>query len=205
MPLSFFNLPGEVRNQIYSLLLTVPAINIPRVLGSDPRIYPLPLLILSRATYDEASQILYGENTFIAHPSLLSSMPRLRHYYDTISSPRLTSMIKKFHLRMRLDCDTNFTSKSAKEAFDACEEVTVEVWQAQFGSSDFEMLKVFEDVRGVGVAKITGSTSSFPEYAKWLERSMMAPAGTHVLGFVEDEEDLTGIEYEVWTVSGPFY
>jgi hypothetical protein len=89
--LTFLDLPGEIRNQIYRQLLIVPPLSVPRLLG-DPPIYP-QILAVCRKVHNEAKQILYGCNTFLAHPNLLFGLPRLSLYYDTISSPTLISLI----------------------------------------------------------------------------------------------------------------
>ena len=87
-------------------------------------------------------------------------------------------MIRRYHIRVRLDCDPNFSAKKAQEAFTGAEELTVEVFQAQFGGSEYQVLKLFEGIRGVRRAKIYGSVSAFPDYVDWLESAMMEPEGT---------------------------
>lgn len=88
---------------------------------------------------------------------------------------------------MRLDCDPHFTAEAVNRAFTGVEELTVEVFQAQFGSSDCTVLKLFEGVRGVKKAKVGGS-SGFSVYQGWLESIMMYPAGTKVEDFDEEKE-----------------
>lgn len=171
--ITFLELPGEIRNQIYRQLLTLPDISSPRRLG-DPPLYPR-FLETCRQVHQEGRQILYGSNVFLAHFNLLTGLPRLRHYYDTISSTPLISLIRRFHFRMRLDCDPNFSTQSARDAFSGVEELTVEVFQAQYGNSDYKVLKLLEEVRGVEKAKIYGSISGFREYARWLVDAMMTP------------------------------
>ncbi|EKD19946.1 hypothetical protein MBM_01898 [Drepanopeziza brunnea f. sp. 'multigermtubi' MB_m1] len=188
--ISFTGLPGEIRNQIYQLLLLVPSPSTPRLLG-DPPIYP-QILAVCRQVHDEARPILYGCNTFLAHPNLLASMPRLRLYYDTISKASLISLIRRFHIRVRLDCDPNFSAKKATESFTGMEELTIEVFQAQFGGSDYEVLTLFEDIRGVKRARVYGSVRAFPEYVGWLQNSMMTPQWQPVERFVSERVDLPG-------------
>lgn len=197
--LTFLDLPGEIRNQIYRLLLIVPSPSTKRVLGSDPAIYP-QILCVCRKVHKEASEILYGANTFLAHPNLLSGLPRLRPYYETISSKRLISLIRRYHFRVRLDNDPNFSAERAEESFDSVEELTVEVFQAQYGSSDHKVLELLEGVRGVKKARVYGSVVAFPEYAKWLENAMMSPKDADVVRF----EDIGSEEvrnFDLWTVS----
>ncbi|KAJ5050496.1 uncharacterized protein L3040_002375 [Drepanopeziza brunnea f. sp. 'multigermtubi'] len=93
-------------------------------------------------------------------------MPRLRLYYDTISKASLISLIRRFHIRVRLDCDPNFSAKKATESFTGMEELTIEVFQAQFGGSDYEVLTLFEDIRGVKRARVYGSVRAFPDPLK---------------------------------------
>ena len=127
-------------------------------------------------------------------------MPRLRKSFKTFSSQNLISLISRYYIRVRLDCDPNFSAKKAQEAFTGVEELTVEVFQAQFGSSENQVLKLFEGVRGVKKAKIYGSVTAFPDYVDWLQRSMMAEEGTSVRKFGE-EETMNMRSYDVWIVS----
>ncbi|TVY55103.1 hypothetical protein LSUE1_G009500, partial [Lachnellula suecica] len=159
-PLTFLDLPGEIRNQIYTLLLLLPSFSTRRPLGDSP-IYP-SILSTCHKIHTEARQILYSSNTFLAHPSLLTAMPRLRIYYSTISSPSLISLIRRFHIIVRLDCDPNYTFEKVKKAFSGAEELTIQVFQAQFGSSDYKVLRLFEGVRGVQRVRVYGSVTAFP-------------------------------------------
>jgi hypothetical protein len=198
--LTFLDLPGEIRNQIYRQLLIVPPLSVPRLLG-DPPIYP-QVLSVCRQVYEEARQILYSCNTFLAHPNLLTGLPRLRLYYDTISSATLISLIQRYHIRIRLDCDPNFSLSKATDAFTGVEELTIEVFQAQFGSSDYKVLRLFEGVRGVKRARVYGSVTAFPEYVAWLEGAII----TSEEGTVEvfDKEKVVPVQarpYDIWTVS----
>jgi hypothetical protein len=193
--------PGEIRNQIYQQLLIVPPLSVPRLLG-DPPIYPQILAVCHKA-HEEARQILYSCNTFLAHPNLLSSMPRLRLYYDTISSPTLISLIQRYHIRVRLDCDPNFSLKKATDAFTGVEELTIEVFQAQFGSSDYKVLRLFEGIRGVKRAKVYGSVTAFPEYVEWLETTLVKPKEGVVEVFGKERVVTSQVRpYDIWTVSG---
>jgi len=183
--LTFLDLPGEIRNQIYDHLLVIPSHSTPRRLG-DPPIYP-QILLTNRAIHEEAQQILYGSNTFLARPNLLSGLPRLRLYYPIISSPALISLMRKYHIRIRLDCDPNFKAIKAKEAFTGMDELTIEVFQAQFGSSDHKVLRLFEGIRGVKNVRIYGSVTGFPEYVLWLRNTMMAKEGLEVQEFDKEK------------------
>jgi hypothetical protein len=198
---TFLDLPGEIRNQIYHQLLIVPPLSVPRLLG-EPPIYP-QILSVCRKVYGESRQVLYSCNTFLAHPNLLSALPRLRLYYDTISSPILISLIQRYHINVRLDCDPNFSAEKATKAFSGVEELTIEVFQAQFGSSDYKVLRLFEGVRGVKRARVYGSVTAFPEYAAWLEATIVTPEDGVVEVFDKEKAVMRQVRaYDIWTVSG---
>lgn len=203
---TFLSFPGEIRNQIYRLLLTLPP---PSASPENPTKNALTPSILraNQQIYHEAALILYASNTFIAHPNLLTSLPRLRLHYPTIPYPRPLSLIKRYHVRVRLDCDPNFDAERARQAFSGVEELSVEVFQAQFGSCDFAVLRLLEGVRGVGRARVYGSVVGFGGYVDWLERVMMLAEGEVVDSYEEgkDESDRriikVGNEYDIWVVS----
>ena len=186
--LSFLDLPGEIRNQIYLELLIVPDLATPLLqFGSHP-IYPR-ILEVCQKVHDEAKEILYGINTFLAHPNLLTGLPRLRLHYDTISSESIISLIRRYHIRVRLDCDPNFTAIKVIDAFTDIEELSIEVFQTQYGGSDYNVLRLFEGIRGVKKANIFGSTSSFPKYAEWLQDAMMTPKGIVLKSFNDGSKE----------------
>jgi hypothetical protein len=145
--------------------------------------------------------MLYGDNTFLAHSSLLNGLPRLRLCYDMIKSQRVISLIRKYHLRIRLDCDPAFTWKQTQEAFTGVEELTIEVFESQFGSSDAKVLRLFEGVRGVKEAKIYGSIAAFPEYVPWLEDSIMRSKDEPVVQIGADVSPKPVTRcYDMWSV-----
>lgn len=177
MGATLVTLPGEIRNQIYNYLLILPKPSTHRTLG-DPPLHA-SILRTCRKLHEEGLQILYGSNTYLAHVSLLTSLPKLRIYYASVQKSHLISMITKWHVRVRLDNDPSFTKEQATKAFSGMEEVTIEVMQSQYGGSDYRALKLFEDVRDVKCARIYGSTTFFPQYVKWLEECMMStPSST---------------------------
>ena len=192
-------LPGEIRNQIYGLLLIAPPHGIYHPLGSNPQIYP-QILSVCRQIHREATDVLYGNNTFIAHYSLLSSLPHLRRWQYPITSSALIAMIKRYHIYVRLDCDPRFTVETVRDAFTGIEELTVEVFQSQFGSSDYTILRLFEGIRGVKHARVFDSITAFPEYICWLENAMMSPKGMSVVDYGESEAEVVR---DLWTVGGP--
>lgn len=192
-------LSGEIRNQIYGLLLIAPPPGTPRPLGDDPQTYP-QVLRVCRQIHREATDVLYGKNTFIAHYSLLSSLPNFRRWQYPITSLGLIAMIKRYHIYVRLDCDPRSTVEAARDAFTGMEELTVEVFKSQFGSSDYTVLRLFEEIREVKRARVFGSITAFPEYICWLENAMMSPKGMSV---VEYGENGPAVVRDLWTVSVP--
>ncbi|KAK0123622.1 hypothetical protein ONS95_008638 [Cadophora gregata] len=196
---SFTDFPGEIRNSIYNHLLVLPALATPRRLG-DPPLYP-QILSVCRQVHEEAKQILYGCNTFLAHPNLLGALPRLRLYYDSIHSRSLISLIQRFHIRVRLDCDPNFSTEKAAKCFTGVEELSIEVFQAQYGSSDYKVLRLFEGIRGVRRAIVYGSVAGFPDYVEWLQDAMKTPEGVEVGVFDKGKAGAQVRPYDIWIVS----
>ncbi|KAH6686157.1 hypothetical protein F5X68DRAFT_208402 [Plectosphaerella plurivora] len=98
-------------------------------------------------------------------PSLGSGCPPLR---EVAVLPR----IRRFYLRVRLDCDTILRREDVTQAFSGVEELVIDVWQAMFLGADHSALKIFEGVRNVKNPRITGSTTGFHDYARWLEDVM---------------------------------
>jgi hypothetical protein len=192
------SLPGEIRNQIYYLLLIAPPPGVLRAIGWSPQIHPQILSVCVQINR-EATVVLYCKNTFIAHYSLLSSLPSLQRWQHPVTSSALVAMIKRYHIYVRLDCDARFTAEKARDAFTGIEELTVEVFQSQFGSSDHTVLRLFEKIRGVKRARVFGSISGFREYALWLENAMTSPKGTCVVNYVESGSE---VARDLWTVSG---
>lgn len=78
------------------------------------------------------------------------------------------------------------------------EELTIEVFQAQFGSSDYQVLQRFEGIRGVKHVKIYGSVTGFPRYVEWLTHTMMLGEGEKGMPYMDDDEIR---KYDLWTVS----
>lgn len=197
----FLSLPAEIRNTIYLLLLKPPNLRTlrrvsTRGLCSD---YILPstglcpaLLGTCKQINAEAISILYGSNTFAAHASLLSSMPYLISPRRPIIAGPGRGKIRRWYLHVRLDVDPGFDAERATKAFSGAETLEIDVYQSSYGICDTTVLKLFEGIRDVGMATVSGSTGSRP-YCEWLERTMMKATGAEVDPFFEDAE-----EYEVW-------
>ncbi|OHE91896.1 lysosomal cystine transporter [Colletotrichum orchidophilum] len=167
----FLELPCEIRLDIYTHLLLHPPLD--RLDSSLPhtRLHPA-ILAASRQIHAEGMPILYCNNIFLAHAKLLSSFPRLRSWYPPVRERSVLPRIRRFHIRVRLDCDLAFDAEAATAAFSGVDELLVEVWQAAFQSADHGALYVFEGVRGVKAVRIYGSITGFEVYVSWLEGVM---------------------------------
>jgi len=175
--------PLELRLEIYIYLLVhPPSKRIPMFpphhgnSSHDQRLHPA-ILLTNRQINAEGTPILYGQNTFLAHPTMLSDFPRLRPNFPPVREVTVLPQIRRFLVRVRLDCDANVDREAVTRAFSGVEELVVDVWQAMFLGADNEALKVFEGVRGVRRARVTGSTTGFDGYARWLEGKMESPLG----------------------------
>jgi hypothetical protein len=200
MSLHFLSLPGEIRNEIYRLLLVIPKSDPPSIRKrSGPSIHPQILYVCKQA-HNEASAILYRENTFMANESLLTSMPRLRGWYGPLTANRYIKMITRYHMYVRLDCDARFVEESATSCFSNLDELSVEVFQAQFGSSGYEKLKLLEGIRGVKSVRLFGSLTAFPEYATWLREALVSPVDAVVEPYIEIVTPET-VEFDPWSLS----
>jgi len=89
--------------------------------------------------------------------------------------------------------DAGFSKAQVSDAFSGAEELEVEVWQPMFAEADLAVLRLFEGVREVRRAKVSGCVGR--GYGAWLEGIMMADYG-FVLGERPKEEVLR--EYKVW-------
>lgn len=182
-------LPGELRNIIYRLLLTsvIPTRMRRRMSqshGSAPQdglpLVSIAIALLStcKQVYAEASPILYSENMFSAHPSLLISLPCLVNPSRQIRTPELGTRIRRWYIGVRLDTDARFKEEDATVAFSGAEELEIDASEAMFRTAGVKNLMLFQGVRGVGRAKVHGSVER--NFAAWLERSMMTPIGMEV-------------------------
>lgn len=93
---------------------------------------------------------------------------------------------------MRLDVDPKFDAEQATKAFSGAEELEIDVFQAMYGSCDFSVLRLFDQVRGVGKATVSCSTGC-EDYARWLEAAMTMPVGTDVVPYTDDHV------WELWS------
>ena len=180
MPFSYSKLPGEVRNQILRLLLThrTPIVihhysllgpPVPTSLSLSPSI-----LLINRATYEEGCTILYGENTFQAHPMLLTEAVFALWASRPISQ-RYLHHVKRFHVRVRLDNDPFYSVETVQAAFNDADELELEVFRVSFEAGSYSVLERYAGVRGIQKAKVHGSIDT--GYARWLENRMMSKHG----------------------------
>ncbi|KAJ9665675.1 hypothetical protein H2201_004159 [Coniosporium apollinis] len=185
------SLPAELRNQIYTHLL-VPCtthLSALRRLTTQNHLsdYVLPaldihpaILATCRQAHTEGTGLLYGANTFSAHPALLTQLPFLVKASRPIVCPAVVGRIRRWHVKVRLDTDPRYSAEDVRKAFSGAEEVEVDVWQTQFGACDYGNLGLFEEVRGVGRAVVGGSVEA--GFAGWLEGVMMRPVEGEVGG-----------------------
>lgn len=181
--ISFLDLPGEARNQIYDLLLKVRP---PNRFSSHrfPRLHT-QILLVNRQIYHEASGYLYGMNIFGTDSKLRPYLPRFGFDYRPIKSPAATSKISRIRMCVKMGVNQRFDKTRAETLLSGLVELHLYVKKGSGRAADRQVLRLFEDVRGVRKAKVYGCVESFPEYAKWLEKSMMSAVGTHVDPFME--------------------
>ncbi|KXJ85158.1 hypothetical protein Micbo1qcDRAFT_128483 [Microdochium bolleyi] len=181
LPGSFLLLPCELRLKIYRNLLLEP----PSTDQKCPRAHSsAAILRTNRQIYSEAMPVLYSENEFLAHESMLTSWPRLTRFLEPVryaeSSPMIRTLLTRFRIRLRLDVDPRFTASEAATHFSGRYEVVVEVlrpsWRSgPLGTGPPENLRLFEGVRGVRRARVEGSLGGIKDYAHWLQGLMMSP------------------------------
>ncbi|KAK3679971.1 hypothetical protein LTR78_000348 [Recurvomyces mirabilis] len=194
------SLPAELRNAIWTLLLvhdidheaSIPINQLPIPYTTHHQRVHTPILRTCQQANQEGTPILYGENVFSAHASLLATLPYflLRHTpvqiisHTPITAPRVAGLIRRYYLHVRLDTDPRFTRAQVEESFMGVEELEIEVFQSMYASCDFNVLKLFEGVRGVGKAVVRGSVGD-GRYADWLAGCMMSGKGAEVEGYSE--------------------
>ncbi|OTA98312.1 hypothetical protein M426DRAFT_42093, partial [Hypoxylon sp. CI-4A] len=189
---SLLTLPPEIRLEILSHLLILP-ITAPPPSQNAHYHNPAPppslnllhpaILRTNRQLHVEALPLLYQENTFLAHNSLLTALPRLRRSYDPVLSARLAALITRVHVCVRLDAEPGYDRATATARLSGMREVVLEAWQAVWRGSGPDVLRLFEGVRGVRRARVIGSVGGFEDYARWLEGAMMREVDAKVEPF----------------------
>lgn len=185
-------LPLELRHQIYSYLLhldtpSTTSAPFPKTRPSAQAIVHPHILLANRQINREATPLLYTDNVFLAHPSLLTSFPRLRPWLPPLREAAVLPKIRRFQVTIRLDCDIPYDADAAAAAFTGLDELTVHVAQWSFMGCADDNLRVLEKVRGVRRVVIFGSTTGFEAYIAWLRDAMMSDAGAYVEEYVPSE------------------
>jgi hypothetical protein len=120
-------------------------------------------------------------------------MPYLLFPYQPILSPNIGLKICRWYVSIRLDTDPRFTAEDVMRAFEGAECLEIEAWQAEYGTSDLKILKMFEGVRGVKKARVSGSVGA--RYCRWLEACLRTRVGEAVGPFLGEEG---GKGYDIW-------
>lgn len=163
MVFPFLELPGEIRNQIFRLVLTH---NTPVVIRSanqlaapeHTKLYLCPhILLVSWRTYYEGVSILYGENCFQAHRSYLASMLFAMDPARTVIGTFCASLFCKYHVRVRLGCDPFYTPEAVRKAFSGADSLEVEVFRSSWGIGGYDALEGFGSVQNVRKPRVHGS------------------------------------------------
>ncbi|KAH7152429.1 hypothetical protein B0J13DRAFT_263709 [Dactylonectria estremocensis] len=177
-PTGLMDLPVEIRLEIYHYLFHLPAFYKYTRSNDSSTVVHAGLLLANRQINEEATPMLYSENTFLAHPNLLASFPRLRARYSPVKEASVLPRIRRFHVEIRLDTDLPYDQPTVTKAFSGMDELSINVIQSMYLGVGHRNLHKFEGIRGVKRAHITGSTTGFEEYAKWLEGVMQSEPGT---------------------------
>ncbi|KAH7318681.1 hypothetical protein B0I35DRAFT_432704 [Stachybotrys elegans] len=173
-------IPLELRLEIYSYLLSLPPYY--KYEYRPSHVHP-NLLLANRQINWEATPLLYASNTFLAHPTLLASFPRLRAWYMPIRVESVVPRIRRFHIQVQLDCDVPYDRRDVARAFSGIDELTIDLVQSMFMGSGYTNLRRFEAVRGVHRVTILGSTTGFDEYIAWLQKAMTSDPGAAIDDF----------------------
>lgn len=113
----FFDLPIELRNEIYRYFVINPFVcqshpRLWRPVGVDGGIFPIgyfnqdtviPLLLTCHQIHDEAAAVLYGENTFAFHISELSAGPIA--FLEWLA-PQYVRLLRHVYIRTGYNVDT---------------------------------------------------------------------------------------------------
>ncbi|KAI1096798.1 hypothetical protein F5B19DRAFT_6615 [Rostrohypoxylon terebratum] len=193
-PSTLLTLPLELRLLILSSLLILPPTAPPASQNAFPHNPQPPSLSLlhpsilrcNQQLHAEGVPLLYAQNTYLAHPTLLLSLPRLRRSYSPVVTQRLADLITRVHVCVRLDAEPGYDRATATAQLSGKHEVVLEAWQAMWRGSGPDVLRLFEGVRGVRRARVEGSVGGFEEYARWLERAMVREPGARVDPFCWD-------------------
>lgn len=139
------SLPAELRNHVWNYVLIHVTKNpsVPNRLQSgvsedarERERFCANILRTCKQINAEGTPILYGENKFLAHPSLLTSLPSFllltqphRISLPPVTCSRAAKLIRRFYIHVRLDTDPRFSKRQLEESFTGVEELEVEVFQ----------------------------------------------------------------------------
>ena len=146
---TLLSLPVEIRLQIYDHLLRAPDymsfMSIKHV-----RLCPA-ILSTCRQVYTEAMPTLYSKNRFVAHYRELNSCARLRGILTPVTSAFGRSLIRRWYIRLNLDCPPAFRKGDVSAAFTGAEELVLDLNYVLFMSKvqEYEVLDLFSGVRAV--------------------------------------------------------
>lgn len=153
MTFPFLDIPAEIPNVVIRLLLTHNASILARSCNNlkPPRPVSLgltsSLCLLSRAVHAEAISILYGENIFQAYPTFLTASVFAMDPERPVSSLRCISHIRKWHVRVRLDCDPYYKPAIIAQMFTNAHELEIEVFRASWGIGSYDPVEGFTRMR----------------------------------------------------------
>ncbi|KAK3703935.1 hypothetical protein LTR37_014153 [Vermiconidia calcicola] len=199
---SSMDLNTELRNRIWEFLLiqntsttrvcpVAYRYSAPTEITTRRRRFCANVLSTCKQIQTEGTPILYGENIFAAHPSLLAALPSFLLYatpekvrLPPVTCSRVAKLIRCYYIHVRLDTDPQFSKMQVEESFSGAKELEINVFQSMYGSCDFSVLKLFEGIRGVGKVSIQGSLGD-GKYADWLANTMQLPCGTFVAPYFE--------------------
>jgi len=178
---SFLRLPAELRNKIYAIVLAFSAFE-------PSGTFTPQITRVCRQLHEETISYLYSEE-FVAHHSLLTSLPSCRSPSRPVFASRYISLIRKWRIILRLDCDTRYTKEDVTKAFSGMNTVCIEAYEASYKASGLHSLEKFSGIRGVKKASVKGSVPD--EMAAWLVQAMQSDIGTEILMW-------KGTEWDVW-------
>lgn len=189
---TLLTLPFELRLEIYSYLLHVPSTT---STAKKPRrsLHGFALLRTCQQLHSECAEYMLAHNEFTAHPSLLTTFPRLLGPGGApVRDAGQIARIRSFRVPVRLDVEAHgFDAAEAARQLGGRRDVVLEARQADWRAVGPGNLRLFEEVRGVARARVEGSTGGFEDYARWLERTMMCRPGEDVGPFCGKDHLLT--------------
>ena len=186
---SLLTLPYELRLEIYSYLLEAPSRpgsnkKAAAAAGTPwPRLHAYALLRTCGQLYAECTAYLLTRNEFTAHRSLLAGFPRLLGADAApVTSAAQTRAVRRLRVPVRLDAGVSgYDAAEAARQLSGRAEVVLVAERASWRAAGPDNLALFEKVRGVRTARVVGSIGGFEDYARWLEKAMMAPLGCDVV------------------------